>query len=48
MNEFPELKRNEFEAFLLQFSKPGSLKINMYVTLVIIMKNHSATTFRTY
>lgn len=25
MSEFPELKRNEFEAFLLQFSKPGSL-----------------------
>lgn len=26
MSEFPELKRNEFEAFLLAFSKPGSLK----------------------
>lgn len=26
MSKFPELKRSEFEAFLLQFSKPGSLK----------------------
>ena len=26
MSRFPELKRNEFEAFLLHFSKPGSLK----------------------
>lgn len=26
MSEFAELKRNEFEAFLLRFSKSGSLK----------------------
>lgn len=26
MSEFPELKKNEFETFLLYFSKPGSLK----------------------
>jgi hypothetical protein len=26
VSEFSELKRNEFEVFLLQFSKPGSLK----------------------
>jgi len=27
MNEFSELKRNEFEAFLLHFSVTGSLKL---------------------
>jgi len=26
MSAFPELKRNEFEAFLSHFSKPGSVK----------------------
>lgn len=26
MSEFPELKRNEFEAFLMHFAKPISVK----------------------